>query len=737
MLKRPSKLPPRFRAVLLAGLLAAACAGERDAVPERANLLLVTLDTVRADRLGAYGYAPAETPWLDRLAREGLRFDQASSAVPLTLPSHASLLSGLLPPHHGLRNNGAGTFPDGPRHPGHAALRGRLPHRRLRRRVRAGPALRPRPRLRGLRRRDRARPRRHRGPRSRAARRARSWTGPSPGSGQDRSASPSSSGSTSTTPTPRTTRPRRWRERHAGRPYDGEIAAVDEQVGRLLQDLERRGLAGRTVVVVAADHGEGLGDHGEQTHGLLLYEPPCACRSWCAARASRAGWCGRRSAWSTSRRPWPAFSAAALFRGRALTAATSPPPCGRAGSRPPADLYAESRTRRSSAGARSPPCGAATSSTSPRPIRSSTTWRRDPGETRDLSASLREPAPGGLRRAAWPRSRPARSRPSTSPADAETRARLAALGYTAGPAPKPPAGADAATRGPARASRSDLFQRFERAHHQVQAGQTAAALAELEALVAADPRQPGLPRQARPGLAGARRDRPRRAALPAGGRGRSRRSGGLVQPRRRPAGSRAAGEAREALERAVHLDPAPARGPQHAGDRPPGARGSRRRRAQEFELAVAARPAQRPRAEQPGQRAARPGPLDEAERRLPAGRWRPLRATPSPGTASARWRWSAIGPLPHSPILSGHSDSPRLSRGPPQPGHRPASWPGRPEAAAAAYREFLAATAEDPRYSEQRRAAQQLLARLSNRAMGLAPNREEVIVHPDPVGAEP
>src|SRR4051812_16680614 len=75
------------------------------------NLLLVTLDTVRADHLGAYGDRQAETPSLDRLAREGIRFAAAASPVPLTLPAHSSLLSGLLPPHHGLRNNGAGSFP--------------------------------------------------------------------------------------------------------------------------------------------------------------------------------------------------------------------------------------------------------------------------------------------------------------------------------------------------------------------------------------------------------------------------------------------------------------------------------------------------------------------------------------------------------------------------------------------------------------------------------------------------
>jgi arylsulfatase A-like enzyme len=61
--------------------------------------------------------------------------------------------------------------------------------------------------------------------------------------------------------------------RFAGRPYDAEIAFVDQQFGRLLGELETEGLHGRTLIVVAADHGEALGEHGEQTHGMLLYDP--------------------------------------------------------------------------------------------------------------------------------------------------------------------------------------------------------------------------------------------------------------------------------------------------------------------------------------------------------------------------------------------------------------------------------------------------------------------------------
>ncbi len=71
-----------------------------------ANLLLVSIDTLRPDHLGCYGYAGAQTPVLDGLARSGLRFTQATTVVPLTLPAHCSLLTGTFPAHHGVRDNG-------------------------------------------------------------------------------------------------------------------------------------------------------------------------------------------------------------------------------------------------------------------------------------------------------------------------------------------------------------------------------------------------------------------------------------------------------------------------------------------------------------------------------------------------------------------------------------------------------------------------------------------------------
>src|SRR5262245_27285361 len=70
------------------------------------NFLLVSLDTVRADRLGSYHYAAAQTPQLDALAASGLRFEHATTVVPLTLPAHSSLMTGTFPGWHGVKDNG-------------------------------------------------------------------------------------------------------------------------------------------------------------------------------------------------------------------------------------------------------------------------------------------------------------------------------------------------------------------------------------------------------------------------------------------------------------------------------------------------------------------------------------------------------------------------------------------------------------------------------------------------------
>jgi arylsulfatase A-like enzyme len=106
---------PRLASIALALVAAAAAGGwlwERQAT-ERPSILLVTIDTLRADRVGVYGDPNARTPSLDALAARGIRFDAAYATAPLTLPSHVSILSGLLPVTHSVRTNDGYRVPDG------------------------------------------------------------------------------------------------------------------------------------------------------------------------------------------------------------------------------------------------------------------------------------------------------------------------------------------------------------------------------------------------------------------------------------------------------------------------------------------------------------------------------------------------------------------------------------------------------------------------------------------------
>src|SRR5262245_17704981 len=97
---------------LLASAVEAALRWHHPLIGRPVGLVIVTLDTTRADRLSIYGLMDAPMPALERLAREGVVFDQATSVVPLTLPAHASLFTGLFPPRHGVRDNGGDALAD-------------------------------------------------------------------------------------------------------------------------------------------------------------------------------------------------------------------------------------------------------------------------------------------------------------------------------------------------------------------------------------------------------------------------------------------------------------------------------------------------------------------------------------------------------------------------------------------------------------------------------------------------
>ena len=272
-------------AVLLT--MALACGRSQPQTPltagqaQGANVLLVTIDTLRRDRVGAFGDRRGLTPTLDRLAAGGIRYTHAFSHVPMTLPAHTSILTGLTPRHHGVRNNT--TFRLDERVPtlatalkgagyrtgafvGAFVLDGRF----------------------GLSRgfdeyNDRLghpdRPTFHIAERraSEVVAAAGSWILAEGADTRSTSAS--------------TRRP--WfawvhlfdphapYDAPAGAradlaPYDAEVAYTDAMLGQFLDRLRAAGALDRTLVVVTADHGESLGEHGETTHGLFAYNATLA-----------------------------------------------------------------------------------------------------------------------------------------------------------------------------------------------------------------------------------------------------------------------------------------------------------------------------------------------------------------------------------------------------------------------------------------------------------------------------
>jgi arylsulfatase A-like enzyme/Tfp pilus assembly protein PilF len=261
-----------------AALLLSACRGaapvRRDAAQ---NVLLITIDTLRADAIGASGNRRVSTPWIDRLAAEGVRFTTAHASTVVTLPSHANILSGLYPFHHGVRENagfrvparietmatllkargfrtaafvsafpldarfgltrGFDVYDDRfPKGEGNAAFR--VPERRGSDTVAA----------------------------------ALKWIGEGP------SATPWFAWVHLYEPHFPYAPPEPYATRYRDAPYLGEVSAADAALAPLLEPVlesggGRRGQAGRpTLVILTGDHGEALGEHGEMTHGLFAYE---------------------------------------------------------------------------------------------------------------------------------------------------------------------------------------------------------------------------------------------------------------------------------------------------------------------------------------------------------------------------------------------------------------------------------------------------------------------------------
>src|SRR5579859_2003187 len=242
-------------------------------VARNANLVLITLDTTRADHLSCYGPRGARTPHLDALAARGVRFAHATAQVPLTLPSHACIMTGAYPEVHGLRDmggfvlaksnptiatitqsagfataafvgslvlgkrlgfaNGFDTYDDDMASQGaEGQLPGIFPERRAKV----------------------------------VSDRAVAWLRQN---GQKKRFflwvhyyDPHAPYDP----------PEPYRSRYPKDPYSGEIAYMDDQVGRILDTIQQSGFGSRTLVVAIGDHGESLGEHGEMTHGVFLYD---------------------------------------------------------------------------------------------------------------------------------------------------------------------------------------------------------------------------------------------------------------------------------------------------------------------------------------------------------------------------------------------------------------------------------------------------------------------------------
>jgi choline-sulfatase len=241
--------------------------------PERPNVLLVTIDTLRADHVGCYGYRGAATPTIDAVAERGVRFETAIAHVPLTGPSHASVLTGKTPLGHGFRNNSGFALPAGVRT---AAEDFRAAGYRTAAFVSGFPLDRRFGLDRGFDPYDDHLPRGHDPRRTPYVERFADATSDAvlrwlqtPGGAMG---SPWFLWVHYYDPHAPYEPPPDLAARYAASPYDGEIASVDRQLARVLQAVEGAGALARTIVLITADHGESLGEHGEGTHGLFLYD---------------------------------------------------------------------------------------------------------------------------------------------------------------------------------------------------------------------------------------------------------------------------------------------------------------------------------------------------------------------------------------------------------------------------------------------------------------------------------
>jgi len=257
----------RTRLALLAVVALVSCRREEVRF-ENAPVVLISIDTLRADHLPAYGYRAVETPHLDAFRRDAILFRNAYSHCPMTLPSHLSMLTGLLPSEHGVRDN-AGFHFDGAQHPS-------LPRLLHDKGYATGAAV------------------------SSFVLRGETGLGPLFDAYDDATTAGSGAAFRDYQRRGDITEAiaERWIDGHDSAPffyffhiyephvpydppepfrsryanaYDGEIATSDAIVGKLLEHLKAKRIYDRAIIIVCSDHGEGLNDHGEDQHSILIY----------------------------------------------------------------------------------------------------------------------------------------------------------------------------------------------------------------------------------------------------------------------------------------------------------------------------------------------------------------------------------------------------------------------------------------------------------------------------------
>ncbi len=234
------------------------------------NVLLVTFDTTRADHIGCYGHPQALTPTIDALAQHGVLFEQAYVTVPLTLPSHASILTGLYPPENGMHINGRGQLSsqiptlattlqkhgyDTAAFIGAVVLNAKAG-------LDQGFQLYDDDMAGGV----------HHGHESHLMRHAGIVVDSALKWLQGRASKPFFAWVHLYDPhAPFEGHAEVFQDRFKDTPYDGDIAFADMHVGRLIQHLKDRGVYDNTLVIIVGDHGEGFNEHEELEHGFMLY----------------------------------------------------------------------------------------------------------------------------------------------------------------------------------------------------------------------------------------------------------------------------------------------------------------------------------------------------------------------------------------------------------------------------------------------------------------------------------